>query len=98
MNLKSIRSAPRVLCSLAAAALLAGAPAHAAWEPTKPVEFVLAWLKGRACNELVGNRFVAAMIAKQESRCELVQGLVSPCICWSSRQICYGCPILRDML
>jgi putative tricarboxylic transport membrane protein len=64
MNLKSIRSAPLTLRALAAAALLAVAPAFAAWEPTKPVEFVVPAGTGGGADQMA--RFIQGVVAKNK--------------------------------
>jgi len=64
MNLKSIRSAPLTLRALAGAAMLAVAPAFAAWEPTKPVEFVVPAGTGGGADQMA--RFIQGVVAKNK--------------------------------
>jgi putative tricarboxylic transport membrane protein len=64
MNLKSIRPAPLALRVLAAAVLLAVAPAFAAWEPTKPVEFVVPAGTGGGADQMA--RFIQGVVAKNK--------------------------------
>jgi putative tricarboxylic transport membrane protein len=64
MNLKSIRSTPVTLRALAAAALMAVAPAFAAWEPTKPVEFVVPAGTGGGADQMA--RFIQGVVAKNK--------------------------------
>jgi putative tricarboxylic transport membrane protein len=64
MNLKSIRPAPLALRALAAAVLLAVAPAFAAWEPTKPVEFVVPAGTGGGADQMA--RFIQGVVAKNK--------------------------------
>lgn len=63
MNLNPTVSTWRIMAA-ASAALLLAVPSHAAWEPTKPVEFVVPAGTGGGADQMA--RFIQGMIAKNK--------------------------------
>ncbi len=62
---KSQRSLSKLVCAIGASAIMAGLPAivQAAWEPIKPVEFVVMAGKGGGADKAV--RLIQSIIASE---------------------------------